>query len=53
MPICTSCNRIIPPGTNATSFSCPNCGEVTIWRCSKCRQFRRQYKCPNCGFQGP
>ncbi|RJS91457.1 DUF1610 domain-containing protein [Candidatus Bathyarchaeota archaeon] len=53
MPICTSCNRIIPPGTDATKFPCPNCGQITIWRCQKCRLFGRQYKCPNCGFTGP
>ncbi|MEM2913351.1 MAG: zinc finger domain-containing protein [Candidatus Bathyarchaeia archaeon] len=53
MPICTSCNRIISPGANATSFPCPNCGGIIIWRCSKCRKFRRQYKCPKCGFTGP
>ncbi|MEM2970571.1 MAG: zinc finger domain-containing protein, partial [Candidatus Bathyarchaeia archaeon] len=41
MPTCTSCNRIIGPGAEATKFPCPNCGEITIWRCSKCREFRR------------
>ncbi|RJS85302.1 DUF1610 domain-containing protein [Candidatus Bathyarchaeota archaeon] len=53
MPVCTSCNRIIPPDTNATKFPCPNCGQIIIWRCEKCRQFGRQYRCPNCGFTGP
>ncbi|MCK4933183.1 DUF1610 domain-containing protein [Candidatus Bathyarchaeota archaeon] len=52
-PICTSCNRTIPPGTDATKLNCPSCGEITIWRCQKCRQFGRQYKCPKCGFMGP
>ncbi|MCD6325099.1 DUF1610 domain-containing protein, partial [Candidatus Bathyarchaeota archaeon] len=28
MPTCTSCNRIIPPGTDATKFPCPNCGQI-------------------------
>ncbi|MDH5447938.1 MAG: zinc finger domain-containing protein [Candidatus Bathyarchaeota archaeon] len=52
-PICTSCNRTIPPGTKVTKFNCPNCGEITIWRCQKCRKFGRHYKCPKCGFMGP
>jgi len=53
LPICTSCNRIIPPGTNAMKFPCPNCGEMLIWRCEKCRALARTYKCPKCGFEGP
>ncbi|MCS7120288.1 MAG: zinc finger domain-containing protein [Candidatus Bathyarchaeota archaeon] len=53
MPICTSCNRVIGPGVGANKFLCPNCGEITIWRCTKCRSFRRTYRCPGCGFQGP
>ncbi|MDH5461971.1 MAG: zinc finger domain-containing protein [Candidatus Bathyarchaeota archaeon] len=53
MPICTSCHKIIPPKTRATKFQCPNCGEITIWRCQKCRKFARPYRCPKCGFVGP
>ncbi|MFQ6094958.1 MAG: zinc finger domain-containing protein [Candidatus Bathyarchaeia archaeon] len=53
MPMCTSCHKMIAPGTEATKFLCPNCGEMTIWRCSKCRKFGRSYRCPNCGFTGP
>ncbi|MGD9129967.1 MAG: zinc finger domain-containing protein [Candidatus Bathyarchaeota archaeon] len=53
MPKCMSCNRTIPPGEDATKTSCPNCGEIVIWRCSKCRQFGRNYRCPKCGFTGP
>ncbi|MCK4497658.1 RNA-binding protein [Candidatus Bathyarchaeota archaeon] len=52
-PICTSCNRTIPPGTESLRCNCPNCGEIVIWRCQKCRQFGREYKCPKCGFRGP
>ncbi|MCW4055699.1 MAG: zinc finger domain-containing protein [Candidatus Bathyarchaeota archaeon] len=52
-PICSSCNRTIPTGTKAIKFSCPNCGEIVLWRCQKCRQFGRQYRCPKCGFTGP
>ncbi|MBS7659548.1 MAG: zinc finger domain-containing protein [Candidatus Bathyarchaeia archaeon] len=50
---CTSCGKPIPPATKATKFPCPNCGEIIIRRCEKCRNFGRQYKCPKCGFTGP
>ncbi|MFW6111099.1 MAG: zinc finger domain-containing protein [Thermoproteota archaeon] len=50
---CTSCGKPIPPDTGSTRFLCPNCGEIRIRRCSKCRQFGRSYKCPKCGFVGP
>ncbi|MDH5450172.1 MAG: zinc finger domain-containing protein [Candidatus Bathyarchaeota archaeon] len=53
IPTCTSCHRTIPPETEATKFPCPNCGEIIIWRCSRCRKFGRPYKCPKCGFTGP
>ncbi|UCG36922.1 MAG: DUF1610 domain-containing protein [Candidatus Bathyarchaeota archaeon] len=52
-PICTSCNRTIAIGAKATRFNCPSCGDITVWRCQKCRRFGRQYKCPKCGFMGP
>jgi len=52
-PICTSCKRPIPPTEKAVKFLCPNCGEVTIWRCSKCRKLSAPYKCVKCGFEGP
>jgi predicted RNA-binding Zn-ribbon protein involved in translation (DUF1610 family) len=50
---CTSCGKPILPGAEATKFLCPNCGEILIRRCVKCRKFGRQYKCPKCGFVGP
>jgi len=53
MPMCTSCHKIISPSTEATKFQCPSCGEITIWRCGRCRKFGRPYKCPKCGFEGP
>ncbi|MEA2090452.1 MAG: zinc finger domain-containing protein [Thermoproteota archaeon] len=53
IPICTSCHHTIPPNTKATKFQCPKCGEITIWRCQKCRKFGHQYRCQKCGFQGP
>ena len=53
MITCTSCGKPIPPRTEATKFLCPNCGELPIKRCRKCRKFGRQYKCPKCSFVGP
>ncbi|MCK4953705.1 DUF1610 domain-containing protein [Candidatus Bathyarchaeota archaeon] len=53
IPTCTSCHRIISPGTDAAKFSCPNCGDIVIRRCSRCRKFGRPYRCPKCGFTGP
>jgi len=53
MPACTSCHRLIPPGMESTKFLCPSCGEIQIWRCARCRNFARSYRCPKCGFTGP
>ncbi len=51
---CTSCNSLISPSEEgATRFRCPNCGEVMIIRCSKCRLFGNDYVCPKCNFEGP
>ncbi|MEM4788246.1 MAG: zinc finger domain-containing protein [Ignisphaera sp.] len=51
--ICTCCKKTITPYEKATSFKCPNCGIVVIWRCQRCRTSNVPYKCPNCGFEGP
>ncbi|MBS7643703.1 DUF1610 domain-containing protein [Candidatus Bathyarchaeota archaeon] len=53
MPTCNWCGHMIITGERAVKFACPGCGEVIIWRCWKCRQFGRPYKCPKCGFMGP
>ena len=53
LPVCSSCNRPIMPGEKASKFKCPECGDVLIWRCEKCRTFCRDYKCINCNFEGP
>ncbi|RLE65117.1 MAG: RNA-binding protein [Thermoprotei archaeon] len=53
LPICSSCGKPIPPFERGTSFRCPNCGEVVIWRCYKCRRLVNPYICPKCGFKGP
>jgi hypothetical protein len=41
------------PAEKASKFYCPNCHQVFVWRCEKCRKFSRRYKCINCGFEGP
>ncbi|QZA88825.1 zinc finger domain-containing protein [Salinarchaeum sp. IM2453] len=48
---CVSCG-IKVMGTNAASFSCPECGNE-INRCEKCRKQSNLYKCSECGFTGP
>ncbi|MCS7105360.1 MAG: zinc finger domain-containing protein [Thermofilaceae archaeon] len=53
VPICTSCRRPISPFTRGVRFRCPNCGEVEMWRCEKCRKQSNPYTCPKCGFIGP
>ena len=53
LPICTSCKRPIMPKEKGVKFYCPNCGQVTIWRCKRCRILVNPYKCPKCGFEGP
>ncbi|MHA1754001.1 MAG: zinc finger domain-containing protein [Candidatus Odinarchaeia archaeon] len=52
-PVCSSCGRLIAPDDKAVHFSCPKCGEITIWRCEKCRLFANTYKCIKCNFEGP
>ncbi|MFV9676582.1 MAG: zinc finger domain-containing protein [Methanosarcinales archaeon] len=49
---CTSC-RVKLIGEGYTAFSCPNCGQVEIGRCVKCRKQSNLYRCEECGFIGP
>ena len=53
LPTCTSCGKLIPPYERGVKFRCPNCGEIIIWRCEKCRKQGNTYMCPKCGFEGP
>lgn len=53
LPICISCNGPIIPGKKGVKFPCPNCGEISFWRCERCRELVNPYKCPKCGFIGP
>ncbi len=52
-PVCSSCHRVMAPHEHGTEFLCPNCGQVIIRRCKKCRKLSVPYVCPNCGFRGP
>jgi hypothetical protein len=53
MPTCSWCGRSIFPKEKAVRFPCPNCGEVVIWRCEKCKKLGNPYECPSCKFVGP
>jgi len=50
---CNGCGKNLAPYENGVSFSCPNCGDIRIYRCERCRVFARSYKCPKCTFEGP
>ncbi|ABR56961.1 zinc finger domain-containing protein [Methanococcus aeolicus] len=50
---CTSCHAEIAPREHAARFLCPNCGEVELVRCEKCRKLSNPYKCGKCGYEGP
>ncbi|MBY9009096.1 MAG: DUF1610 domain-containing protein [Candidatus Lokiarchaeota archaeon] len=51
--MCFSCGRPIAPYEAAVHFPCPQCGDVTIWRCERCRTMGNQYTCLRCSFSGP
>ncbi|MFX0047059.1 MAG: zinc finger domain-containing protein [Candidatus Hermodarchaeota archaeon] len=51
--MCFSCGRPIAPYEAAVHFPCPQCGDVTIWRCERCRTMGNTYKCLRCEFEGP
>ena len=51
--MCFSCGRPIAPFEAAVHFPCPQCGDVTIWRCERCRVSGNSYKCLKCLFVGP
>ncbi|MFX1465711.1 MAG: zinc finger domain-containing protein [Promethearchaeota archaeon] len=54
MPKCSCCGHLISPeDIGSVRFPCPNCGDITIFRCMRCRSFGRNYRCPKCSFEGP
>ncbi|HEC76002.1 MAG TPA: DUF1610 domain-containing protein [Thermoplasmatales archaeon] len=48
---CISCGRGLTE-EGCTQFVCPECDYV-IKRCNVCRSQSAEYKCPECGFEGP
>ncbi|MFW6025180.1 MAG: zinc finger domain-containing protein [Candidatus Woesearchaeota archaeon] len=53
METCISCDKPLMNDEGSVKFKCPSCNEYMIKRCSSCRKIAAEYKCPNCGFQGP
>ena len=51
--VCNGCGKLIAPYENGVSFPCPNCADIQIYRCERCRTFARNYTCPKCQFTGP
>ena len=51
MKVCMSCNTEVS-GTYL-EFKCPKCLKSNIIRCEHCRVMSKEYKCINCGFEGP
>jgi predicted RNA-binding Zn-ribbon protein involved in translation (DUF1610 family) len=50
---CSSCGGLVPPREDSVQFTCPSCGNLTLWRCQKCREFANTYTCAACNFKGP
>ena len=53
MATCSSCKKAIAPKVRYVKFTCPKCGDTTIYRCPRCRQTSNPYLCPDCEFKGP
>jgi predicted RNA-binding Zn-ribbon protein involved in translation (DUF1610 family) len=50
---CSTCGVDVLAKKNFVKFSCPNCAEETIIRCSNCKQLSNKYVCGKCQFTGP
>jgi predicted RNA-binding Zn-ribbon protein involved in translation (DUF1610 family) len=50
---CISCKKDVSTIENPVIFGCPQCGKSEILRCGNCRKLAVEYKCPECGFEGP
>jgi len=49
---CASCGtRLVGKGN--TWFKCPGCGKQMLGRCAQCRDQSVEYRCPECGHEGP
>jgi Zn-ribbon RNA-binding protein len=49
---CSSCGLTLA-GRGSARFICPECGEVQLGRCVRCRDQSVTYTCPKCSFEGP
>ncbi|HLC91389.1 MAG TPA: zinc finger domain-containing protein [Candidatus Nanoarchaeia archaeon] len=50
---CISCKKKTVNDKGTVTFSCPQCGNYDIVRCTNCRSNASRYACPGCGFKGP
>jgi predicted RNA-binding Zn-ribbon protein involved in translation (DUF1610 family) len=50
---CNSCKKKSVNDKGTVSFSCPQCSEFEIVRCTNCRSNASKYTCASCGFKGP
>jgi predicted RNA-binding Zn-ribbon protein involved in translation (DUF1610 family) len=50
---CVTCGKDLVGEEDFVKFQCPQCGEMTIVRCRKCKTLSSPYKCVKCGFEGP
>ncbi len=50
---CSTCGISLLGQDDFVKFSCPECGETTVMRCSQCRKLSNGYRCEKCGFEGP
>ncbi|MFH1450556.1 MAG: zinc finger domain-containing protein [archaeon] len=53
MTTCTSCGANLQAENKKAEFKCPQCSEVVIGRCERCKKLSRTYTCSGCGFVGP
>lgn len=50
---CTTCGKNLEAAESFVIFPCPQCGEVKLARCNRCKKLKNNYQCPECGFVGP
>lgn len=49
---CASCGTRLT-GKGNVIFKCPGCGAKELGRCPQCRDQSVEYRCPDCGYEGP
>lgn len=50
--MCASCGTRLT-GKGNVIFKCPGCATKELGRCAQCRDQSVEYKCPDCGYEGP